>query len=537
MRRLWFAGLLVTIMITSLSVGACSFEWGGSSGNNKGGQKKSGPTPVGSLEDVRDATVYIEAKGGSHDLDRDFGELEYGRGSGFIIDPEGIAVTANHVVTGAGFLEVYVEGEDEPLNATVLGASECSDLALIDIDGGDYPFLEWRDGAIEATLPVTATGFPAEDVATGELPDYTVTRGIVNTTEADGELAWASVDSVIEHDARVQGGTSGGPLVDDDGKVVGVTFAGRLDEDGDPTGQELAVSREDVQDILLELRTGEVIDSIGISGEAFTLPHAEFSGVIVNSVETGSPASEAGIEGPTGETVDIITKLEGTRLAENFTLEEYCSILRSRTGPDQPLSVEVLRVGTDESGNFTDEYSILEGEINGEPLKVVEEEAGYTTLTDETAALTMEVPADWSDVDTGCCWAVNDQELGPQISAAPDLQSYIDTWNTPGVFFAASSKLVQEYPENTVDQIINQERYDFSNQCDSGQRYNYDDGVYVGKEDVWSNCGGTGAEFHNIIARPEDKSFVVVVQIALIDDADFDAYERIIDSFEVVGEV
>ena len=126
-----------------------------------------------------------------------------GSGSGFIIDPEGIAVTNNHVVTGAAALEVFVDGSDAPVNA-VLGVSECADLAVIDLDGGDYPFLDWYDGEIEPGLEVRAAGFPLGD------PEYTLTQGIVSKADADGESSWASVDSVIEHDASIQPGNSGG---------------------------------------------------------------------------------------------------------------------------------------------------------------------------------------------------------------------------------------------------------------------------------------------------------------------------------------
>ena len=52
-----------------------------------------------------------------------------GSGTGFIIDESGIAVTNNHVVTGAAFLQVYIQGDSQPRNARVLGVSECSDLA------------------------------------------------------------------------------------------------------------------------------------------------------------------------------------------------------------------------------------------------------------------------------------------------------------------------------------------------------------------------------------------------------------------------
>ena len=67
-----------------------------------------------------------------------------------LISPDGLAVTNNHVVAGAATLEVYVGGElDESYNATILGVSECNDLALIDINGpDDMPHLEWFDGDV-----------------------------------------------------------------------------------------------------------------------------------------------------------------------------------------------------------------------------------------------------------------------------------------------------------------------------------------------------------------------------------------------------
>lgn len=83
-----------------------------------------------------------------------------GSGSGFIIDSDGIAVTNNHVVTGAVCFQVYVEGMDEPRNAKVLGVPECSDLAVIDIEGDGFPYLAWHDAAGGTGMAVCAAGFP-----------------------------------------------------------------------------------------------------------------------------------------------------------------------------------------------------------------------------------------------------------------------------------------------------------------------------------------------------------------------------------------
>ena len=87
--------------------------------------------------------MQIQAEGSFVDPEFGLQVNSAGRGSGFIIDPSGIVVTNNHVVTGSALLREWVAGETEPRNARVLGVSECSDLAVIDIDGEGYRYLEW----------------------------------------------------------------------------------------------------------------------------------------------------------------------------------------------------------------------------------------------------------------------------------------------------------------------------------------------------------------------------------------------------------
>ena len=174
---------------------------------------------VSSLQDVRQAVVQIEAQGTFVDPEVGLQVTSAGRGSGFIVDPSGIAVTNNHVVTGAALLKVWVGGESEPRNARVLGVSECSDLAVIDIEGDNHPYLEWFEGPIDVGLEIYSAGFPLGD------PEFTLTKGIVSKANTSGETDWASLSSVLEHDATINPGNSGGPLVDGSGKIVGVNYA------------------------------------------------------------------------------------------------------------------------------------------------------------------------------------------------------------------------------------------------------------------------------------------------------------------------
>lgn len=315
-------------------------------------QPTAEPTPtavsnkVTSLEDVEKAVVRIEMEGTY--VDPEVGLLVNvgGWGSGFIIDPSGIAVTNNHVVTGAALLRVYVSGESQPRNAKILGVSECSDLAVIKIDGNDFSYLEWYPDQIKAGLDVYAAGYP--DSAVGA--QYSLTKGIVSKPEANLDSVWASVNGVVEHTAKINPGNSGGPLVNQQGQVLGVNYAGLSEKD-----QNYAISRNTANSIVQELSSGKDRDTIGVNGLAVTgdLNGSALSGIWVRSVESGSPADKTGIQAG-----DIIYQMEGEVLATDETMKDYCDILRSHQA-DDTLSVDVIRFDTSE---------VLEGQLNGREL-------------------------------------------------------------------------------------------------------------------------------------------------------------------------
>jgi len=180
--------------------------------------RTGGEDETGGLEAIAAATMRIEIEGAFREFG--FGDAieEYsGSGSAFFIDSRGIAVTNSHVVNGAALLRVFLNGESAPRSARILGVSECADLAVIAVDGDDFPSLDWYDGTATPGLNVYAAGFP--DV------EYTLSRGIISKSAFTVETEWASVDGAVEHDARLLPGNSGGPLVTIDGEVVGVNYA------------------------------------------------------------------------------------------------------------------------------------------------------------------------------------------------------------------------------------------------------------------------------------------------------------------------
>lgn len=481
------------------------------------------PEAVSSYRDVQKAVIQIEAQGTIVNPDFSVSYNVAGFGSGFIIDPSGIAVTNNHVVTGAGLLKVWVGGDrNKTYNARVLGVSECSDLAVIQIDGVDFPYLEWRDGSIDVGLDVYAAGFPL-----GE-PQFTLTRGIVSKERAGGETSWASVDYVIEHDATINPGNSGGPLVDEDGRVVGVNYRGRA------TDQYFAIGRDLAVRVINQLKTEVDVDTFGVNGEAFAGDN--FSGIWVYSVKPGSPADETGIKGG-----DIITTLADLVLATDGTMSTYCNILRSHKSGDT-IPVEVLRYFTSE---------VLQGQINGRELEqvvsfqnLVESAdpntgitdtgaySGYVSVSDDYGAIQMSIPAEWSDVD-GSYWVSGGETIGSAISAAADLDAFYNTWTESGVFFGASDDLAKL---GGYVQLLDATREDFT-ACKLDGRYDYEDAVYRGRYDLYTNCGGQGSVFIVLTAVPisNPQLMLILVEIQVTNEADFDALDQILATFDVIG--
>lgn len=297
---------------------------------------------VTSLREAEKAVIRIVTQGAYEYPD--FGSFEESfSGSGFVIDPSGIAITNNHVVTGAALIQVYFSGDPDPKRATVLGVSECSDLAVIDIEGDGFPYLDWYTGDIELGMEVYSLGYPLGD------PEFTQHKGSISKKSASVSLTRTDVDSVIEHDALINPGSSGGPLVTADGKVVGINYA--LNQQ---SNQYFAITYKEALPILEDLKAGKNVQSIGINGDAF-VTDSDFSGIWVYSVASGSPADKAGVRSG-----DILMELEGIRLGKDGTMSEYCGILRGRS-QDSVLGVKVLRykAGT-----------ILEGQINGRELEV-----------------------------------------------------------------------------------------------------------------------------------------------------------------------
>jgi serine protease Do len=193
---------------------------------------------------------------------------------------------------------------------------------------------------------------------------------------------------------------------------------------------------------------------------------------------------------------------------------------------------------------------LLRGQVNGEPLAEafsyadeLEDEGTvdpgtatydeYVTISDDTGAIQVEVPVEWSDVD-GRPYTDDDDASVIDVRAASDLEAFQTTWTTPGMIFSASSDwTASTTPEALLDAFVSSAE----GQCDYSGRSPYEDPAYTGFYDIFTNCGDTLATYVVVAAAPPDGSFLMLVQVQANEERDFDALDHILASFYVVGAV
>ncbi|MEX1126275.1 MAG: S1C family serine protease, partial [Acidimicrobiia bacterium] len=381
----------------------------------------------------------------------------------------------------------------------------------------------WYNGEITPGLAVYAAGFPLGD------PEYTLTAGIVSKERAGGDITGtSSIDHTIEHDANIQPGNSGGPLVAEDGTVVAVNYAGGAV--ATTTAQFYGIASDLAQPVITRLMDGD-FETLGINGWAVFDEAAAISGVWVAGVAAGSPAAAADILPG-----DIITSMNGLPIGTDGTFKDYCDVIRTAGG--NPIAVDVLRYDTSE---------VLRGEINGDQpiefaLSIAEEiqdevsvdESGsattytdYQSIVDDTGKIVIEVPVEWSDIDPAPAFDDAGVEI-PYILAATDRQAWSDTFDVPGVLF------VKLGPTDDIPATL-LEYGELSGSCTDLGLVDYSDPVFTGQYQVWDACGGTPTAVVVLAAVPADNSYTALMMVQIVSDADLDALDRIFQTFNVLG--
>jgi putative serine protease PepD len=215
-------------------------------------------------------------------------------GTGVVISADGEILTNAHVVAGAQDVRVRFAGNTEPTPASVVAVDTGNDLALLRVDvDGALPAVTFADPAsVQLGNPVVAIGFALDLDG-----DPTVTAGIVSALDRTLSVSQEEVlDGLIQTDAAISSGNSGGPLVNAAGQVIGInTAVAESDTQVAATNVGFAIGVGEVLDVLEDLRSGGDRRT-GFLGVSLRDRTDGGSGALVDEVNPGSPAADAGLQ-------------------------------------------------------------------------------------------------------------------------------------------------------------------------------------------------------------------------------------------------
>lgn len=275
---------------------------------------------------------------------RSYSQKVKGLGSGFIISPDGYIVTNDHVAGNATEITVTMTN-GKHYKATVVGSDPVTDICLLKVDASDLPYeILGNSGDVMIGEWVIALGNPFGLFEINDKP--TVTVGVISSTGMNLEpINNRYYINMLQTDAAINGGNSGGPLVNSEGQVIGMNtliFTGGDGSQGS-IGLGFAIPIDKIKNIISELKTKGKIDrdfDPGMRIQTIDQQIASYynldetRGVIVTQVLPGSPAKKAGIQ-----VGDIITQVEHYRINDDQTIIGVFQEFRK----GQTISLNILR--------------------------------------------------------------------------------------------------------------------------------------------------------------------------------------------------
>ncbi|MEK6229719.1 MAG: trypsin-like peptidase domain-containing protein [Actinomycetota bacterium] len=242
-------------------------------------------------------------------------------GSGWVLDAgDGLVVTNFHVVSGSTEFDVIAGGDSS--DADLVAAAPCEDLALLKADETEgLETLPLGSGSdLRKGEPVVALGYPA-NLSLGE--DISSTAGVISVVTSSERLPVPdspTFEDLVQTDAPLNPGNSGGPLVNADGELVGVNTAILTELGGQPIqGQGYAIGVDRVKDVVSELRRGR---SAGWFGTGLVVPpratqrRERLGGILATGAVPGTSGFESRLEGA------LVTGVDGRRVDSD--LQSYC---------------------------------------------------------------------------------------------------------------------------------------------------------------------------------------------------------------------
>ena len=270
----------------------------------------------------------------SADVDSQFGEGQ-STGTGVILSADGEILTNAHVVDGATEIRVRLAGETEPREARLLASDPGNDLALLRMSGDDFDAAVFADpSSVRIGDDVVAIGF-----ALGLDGDPSVTLGIVSALDRTIGTDGTFLDGLIQTDAAISSGNSGGPLVNARGQVVGInTAVARDTATSAATNVGFAISAGEALPVIEALRakSGGAPRTEGYLGVELGERRDGGQGAVIQVVQDGTPAADAGIEAG-----DLIVAADGAAIDGSTGLIAAIRDL----GPGDSTTLTLLRDG------------------------------------------------------------------------------------------------------------------------------------------------------------------------------------------------
>ena len=302
--------------------------------------------------------------GSSTSTDGQFQQSSQALGSGFVMDKEGHIVTNFHVIDGATSIEVRFSNDDT-LKATLVGSDPSTDVALLKVDASPdalTPLALADSTQVEVGDPVVAIGNPFG-------LERTVTTGIVSALQRAVKAPNGySIDHVIQTDAAINHGNSGGPLLNTSGAVIGINSQIETGGSGDGNvGIGFAVPSNTVKSVVDQLLASGKVDHayLGVSAiaitpeiaKSFKLPVSE--GLVIQTVGAGSGAEGAGLKVGTEQAViagesfrmggDVIVSADGKSVS---TIDELRDVIATHK-PGDKIELEIYRGGKSKTVTVT----------------------------------------------------------------------------------------------------------------------------------------------------------------------------------------
>ena len=328
------AGLVALVGVAGATGGLVGASVAGDDGGRGGREDGSGSaavttplvSPGGGTAPLDVAAVLDAVEGAVADIQAT-GPRQAGQGTGIVYRADGLVLTNAHVVEGATRVTVTTTGDRQARDATVVGTDPDNDIAVLRVTD--------TDGLVVAQLGRSADTRVGEDVvaignALGLRGDPSVTRGIVSALDRTiGDLT-----GLLQTDAAINSGNSGGPLVNAAGQVIGINTAIAVQNNAQNIGFAIPIDR--AKAIAERLVGGQASSPVAFLGVSTTDNTVGTTGATIASVAAGSPAEQAGLRAG-----DVVVAVDDDRVAGAASL----SRLIGEREPGSTVALTIVRDG------------------------------------------------------------------------------------------------------------------------------------------------------------------------------------------------